>query len=207
MLWNDMEEMKSALFKILGCNVIMMIGAAALAVALDKDYGLWAGVLLSVIILGALAGVVLFIRYYMREFHVTVKQIRIPLCMMMIPSILLCLCRAGSPFVLICFLMGMYVLMMIWAHRQMKSLPMVLKNMDLQMEEKCPGIFRNDISRISDREFLAHMSDALDQVPEEKITAQLQEAVSDWYSVYICLALMLEGTFAGMCVNIWFVYL
>lgn len=210
MLQNDLKKTIFLCIKILLCDAVVLIGYMMLLSTLKSGY---VPVYVPLIILSAAITIIILIRNWMKELHITLRKIRIPICIMMVPSVMTFISytyfKSGNmenPFLLVCFVLLMFVLLDIWLHHQYKKLPEALKMIEPRLKELHPEIFRTDICRISDSEFLAEISAALDEVPEEKINAQLMDAVIDWYSTYISMTLVLEGIFMMLCLYFFYVY-
>ncbi len=210
MLQDDLKRTIFLCLKILLCDAVMLIGYMMLLSTLKSGY---VPVYVLLIISSAIISIIFLIKNWMKELHITLRKIRIPICIMMVPSIMthISYTHFGSgsmenPFLLVYFVLFMFILLDIWLHHQYKKLPEALKMIEPRLKELHPEIFRSDICRISDFKFLAEISDVLDEVPEEKINAQLMDAVIDWYSTYISMTLALEGIFVMLCLYFFYVY-
>lgn len=198
MLYDDLDEIKLLCYKIFGCDAILMLGILLLTDTggnIPAFYGLF-------MIFGALSAIVLLIIHWMKEFHVTIKRIKVPLSIVILPSILSLYFNSAiikNPYWLMCFMFVMFILLLIWWNKQLKKLPDTLRMIDPRLEERYPDLGRKDLGRISDTKFFMSVSEALEQIAEEKIDSRLQNAVIDWYSVYISAPLALEGICMAMC--------
>ena len=195
MLWEDVKRTRNKCFKIFLCNIVIMIGYAIL-MSISKDHSDFV-IYALLIILSAVITIFFLVMRWMKEVQVTLKKIRLPVCIMMIPAIIIYISCTyfdrKNPFLLCHSILLAFIFMTAWFHKQLGSLPAALRMTAPELEESHPEIFRTDISRISDSEFFMEMSDILDKVPEEKINEQLRNAVTDWYSVYISMAFIMEG--------------
>lgn len=208
MLQEDAKETMFLCMKILLCNAVAGAGYIMLLNALQ--YGS-VPVHVLLITAGAVVIIIFLTRHWMKELHVTLKKVRFPICIMLIPSVMTYISYhyfestiKDKPFLLVYFVLFMFVLLDVWLHRQFKRLPDVLKKMDPRLEELYPGIFRTDLCRISDSTFLTEMSEVLDKIPEEKIDVQLRDAVIDWYSTYISMIFVMEGIVMAICLTIFY---
>lgn len=207
------EDLKKTMFlcvKILLCDAVLLAGYMMLLNTLKSGY---VPVCVPLIISGAIITIILLIKKWMKELHITLRKIRIPICIMMVPSAMTYISHTyfGSgnmenPFLLVYFVILMFVLLDVWLHHQYKKLPEALRKIEPGLKERHPEIFRSDIFRISDSKFLMEINDVLDEIPEEKINEQLMDAVIDWYSTYISMTLVLEGIFMMLCLHFYYMY-
>lgn len=207
MLWEDSNSARSKCFKIFFCNAVIMIGCSMLWGDSGDQYDF--GIYALLLILCAVITIIFLIMRWMKEVEVTLKKIALPVCIMMIPAGVIYISRTyfgiKNQFLLFYSILIAFIFMTAWSHKQLGSLPVALKMIAPELEESHPEIFRTDINRISDSEFLMEMSDALDKIPEEKVNEQLRNAVIDWYSVYISMAIIMEGVFLAMLLLAFYV--
>lgn len=208
MLIDGLEETKNIIIKIMICNIIISIDLSILESNFLLNYKIM--VLFLIMLLSTFIASIFLVIYCMKEFCVTIKMITIPLFIIMIPTAFLCASYIldsqyliKNSYLLIYFIIIMYIFMIIWWHIQLKSLPNTLKSIDSQLGLQYPQIFRNDICRISDIDFLTNMDHALNHIPEEKIDGNIHKALADWYSVYISIILCIEGIFMSIWVNVF----
>lgn len=215
MLLYGYERIMTLLFKIFGCDIILMLCISILTENLAGNFlaGDYKIVYVLPVILIIFVLIIILIRKYMIEFYVPFKKVKTPLCIITLPSILLCSCRVfctqyfmENEFLFIYFIIGMVLLLDIWVHKKMKMLPDIIISIDPQLKEKFPEIARRDVCRISEIGFLKNVNAALEQIPKEKMSIQLQDAISDWHSVYVSIVLALEGVFLGMWAKVLLTY-
>ena len=132
--WNMLQDdLKKTIFlciKILLCDAVVLIGYMMLLSTLKSGY---VPVYVPLIILSAVITIIILIRNWMKELHITLRKIRIPICIMMVPSVMTFISytyfKSGNmenPFLLVCFVLLMFVLLDIWLHHQYKKLLIVL---------------------------------------------------------------------------------
>lgn len=198
MLLEKFNQMKITCAKLMGCNLALMIGVMMISDALEYRYEIpESACILGIVGLGAIGSIGLS---FVKRLCVPLKILICPLAISLIPTTFVFL--LPDDFVLFESIVGMFVLFILWTDRRFQKLPMELSIIDNNLKNTYPKICEKGIGRISDKQFLFEMNDALGQIQKKEYTMDLLDAISNWCAVYAGFCFLFQGMAFGIIMRI-----
>lgn len=198
MLIEKFEQMKITCVKLMSCNLILFIGILMISDAWDNQYEISEAAYL--LIMTGLGAIIIIVALFEKRLCVPLKILIFPLAISLTPALLVII--VPNEFALFGSVVVMLVLFMLWADKQFMALPKELCVIDKSLQTAYPRIQDKGSGRISDKQFLVDMNDALGQISQKEFTEGLLDAISKWYAVYIGFCFLLEGMAIGLVLKI-----
>lgn len=203
MLIDNFNKMKITCAKLMVCNLLIGIGILiwqnsfknGSAFSFHSIILIACGITLICIVIGQ----------FMKKLCVSHSKIKVPKYGMLILGLLFACTKVfvSDSFIFILgYGFGLFICMVLWAHKMFMKLPNAMREINPEIQRSYPIIFDKGIGRISEKNFLLNMNQALEQIPKERFTFKMLEGIEAWYSVYVGYCFVLEGLFLGMFLEI-----
>lgn len=193
MLSDGFEEMFRTIFWITLCTISVLF-----------LYLTTMGNVIFLICIGAMIYILLFLRF-IKKFQIKLKDVNyIFLLLMWLDVALLPLCynfinlEDNKVLSLCIYILILYGAFVIYADKKMKVLQDIICTIDPELQNKEPHLFRDDISRISDRKYMLQMDAVLDNLCRTTHYSELKTGIDAWYAIYAGFILVYQFMITGI---------